>query len=769
MKIRIPDIKEQDPVNIHAAEKMGELHDELKNVGYGGLDLEILLVRIVFCLFADDTGIFEKNLFRDYIEKRTRTDGSDLGFHLAGIFEVLNTSVENRTKNIDEELNDFPYVNGGLFDERIRIASFNSEMRNLILESSILDWGLISPAVFGSLFQSAMDAEERRILGAHYTSEENILKVIKPLFLDGLWSEFEKIKNTKTRRIERLHTFHNKLASLKILDPACGCGNFLIITYRELRLLELELLKEKLKGQFFNDRGVQLEGLLFETEVKIDVDQFYGIEIDEFASQIAQVALWLMDHQMNMKVSEEFGEYFVRLPLRKQPHIIHGNALKIDWEDIINKNELDFILGNPPFVGTAYMSKEQKNDLKPIIKPLKTKALDFVSGWFIKAANYVGGTKIKVGLVATNSIVQGLQALAVWKYIINNRGLEILFAHQTFQWTSEAKGKANVFCVIVGFGHSTLKTKRKLYSYQNVKGKPLLTVCKNINQYLLDAPTDFIEQRSKPIHNEEPMLIGTSPLDYGNYVFNLKEKEEFVLKEPLSEKYFKPYIGGKELINGHKRYILYLKDISPAELKKMPLVMERVNKVKEKRLLSNRKATYDLGYYPTKLAEDRYIESELLVIPKVSSGNRKYIPIGYFDRSTVCSDKTFQVPNASHYLFGVLSSNMHMAWMNVVGGRLKGDYSYSNTLVYNNFVFPEPSQRQKEEIERRAKKILDVRNKYTDSALADLYDPVAMPPDLMKAHNELDKAVEKAYTNKKFGSDDERVTYLFKLYGEYSK
>lgn len=391
------EIKEQDPVNIHAAEKMGVLHDKIKETGYTGHSLEVYLVRLLFCLFADDTGIFEKNLFRDYIEHETKEDGSDLAFHMTGIFTVLNTPIEKRLKNIDEDLNKFPYVNGGLFAENLPLASFDSEMRNLLLDCAVLDWGKISPAVFGSLFQSVMNPEQRRELGAHYTSEENILKVVKPLFLDDLWAELEKIQNMKTRKGERLEQFHNKLASLKFLDPACGCGNFLIVSYRELRLLELEILKEKLKGKFVQD-AYQMEGLLFETEVRVNVDQFYGIEIDEFAAQIARVALWLIDHQMNMKVSNEFGEYFVRLPLRKQPHIVCGNALRLDWEGVVPRKELDYILGNPPFVGARLMSKEQKHDIQEVAKGIKSVgSLDFVAGWFIKVADYIRFTKIKAG------------------------------------------------------------------------------------------------------------------------------------------------------------------------------------------------------------------------------------------------------------------------------------------------------------------------------------------------------------------------------------
>ena len=753
------EIKEQDPVNIHAAEKMGELHDKLKEIGYANHDLEVFLVRLLFCLFADDTGIFEKNLFRDYIEEETHEDGHDLGFYLAGLFEVLNTPVENRAKNMNETLNKFPYVNGSLFTERLAIASFDSEMRELLLDSAALDWGRISPAVFGSLFQSVMNVEQRRTLGAHYTSEENILKVIKPLFLDDLWNEFEKIKNTKSRREEKLNEFHEKLASLRFLDPACGCGNFLIISYREIRLLELEVIRELLRGQMT---------LNIDLWVKVDVDQFYGIEIDEFASQIAQVALWLIDHQMNMRVSNEFGEYFVRLPLRKKPHIVYGNALHIDWGDVVSKDELNYILGNPPFVGNSMLTSSQKDDLMHTTKNLpKTGHLDFVAGWYIKAAEYIRFTTIKVGLVSTNSVCQGEQALIIWKYLMFQQDVEIHFAHQTFQWNNEAKGKAAVYCVIVGFS-SMRGLQKTLFSYPNIKGEPTSKTVEMINQYLLEAPTIFIDTRRTPISDTPPMIYGTKPTDGGHLIFTEEEKEKFIEKEPLSEKYFRPWVGAHELVNGYQRYCLYLASCPPTELRKMPYVRECVEAVKKMRLESKAPSTQKWADFPTRFKQDNATETDILIIPRVTSENRKYIPIGYYEYPTVCSDSAFQIINADDYLFGILNSSMHMAWMKTVCGRLKGDFRYSNTLVYNNFIFPEATEKQRSDIEKKAQKILDVRRKYHDSTLADLYDPLATPPDLLKAHQDLDKAVEKAY-GKTFKTDEERVEFLFELYQEKRK
>ncbi|MCA1010377.1 class I SAM-dependent DNA methyltransferase [Halobacillus halophilus] len=750
------EIKEQDPVNIEAAEQMGELHDKLKTIGYDGHNLEVFLVRLLFCLFADDTGIFEKNIFKDYIDQETREDGSDLGLHLAGIFETLNTPVKNRTKNLDVTLNNFPYVNGKLFEDRLPPATFDAEMRELLLESSALNWGQISPAVFGSLFQSVMDAGQRRELGAHYTSEENILKVIKPLFMDELWEEFNKIKNLKTNRRKRLEAFHNKIGDLKFLDPACGCGNFLIIAYREIRLLEVEIVREFLRGEFILD---------IDHWVRVDVDQFYGIEIDDFASQIAQVALWLMDHQMNMKISNEFGEYFVRLPLTKRPNIVHGNALKLDWEEVVSSNKLNYILGNPPFVGNSMLSPEQKADLKDVTKVLKKSGhLDFVAAWYLKAAKYIRFTSIQVGLVSTNSIVQGEQALNIWKYLMYQMDIEIHFAHQTFQWNSEAKKKAAVYCVIIGF--SSIKgLPKKLFTYADIKGEPTAVSVKEINHYLLNAATVFIESRKKPISSTPPMIYGTKPTDGGFLIFNEDEMEEFIKNEPLSEKYFRPWVGAHELVNGYQRYCLYLPNCPPAELRKMPLVRERVESVRKMRLDSDAPSTQKWAEYPARFKQDNAVDSDILIIPRVTSENRKFVPIGYFEYPTVCSDSAFQVLDADEYLFGILNSSMHMAWLRTVAGRLKGDYRYSNTLVYNNFVFPEPTEKLRHTIEKKALEIIDIRASYPDSSLADLYDLVATPPELLRAHRELDKAVEKAY-GKTFKSDEDRVDFLFKKYNE---
>src|SRR5699024_9109115 len=530
------------------------------------------------------------------------------------------------------------------------------------------------------------------------------------------------------------------------------------------RELELALLKEKLKGKFFHeDTHAQMEGLLFDVEVRVDVDQFYGIEIDEFATQIAQVALWLIDHQMNMKISNTFGLYFKRLPLKKQPNIVLGNALHLDWEKVVSKNELSYILGNPPFVGSRMMNINQKSDIKNVAAEIKSKGiLDFVCGWFIKAADYIRFTNIKTSFVSTNSIVQGEQAITLWKYLIYNKNMVINFAHQTFQWNNEAKGKAKVYCVIIGFSNQK-KLEKILFSYPDIKGKPTSKVVKNINHYLLNAPTIFIEKRTHPISRVPSMIYGSMPRDGGNFLFTEEERDNFVMKEPLSQKYFRPWIGSQELVRGFRRYCLYLANCSPSELRRMPYVLEQVQKVKEMRLNSKAASTTKWADFPTRLVQDQVCDSDILIYSRGKPEHYTIIRIGYFGIETIASYQTFRVINADKYLFVILNSAMHMAWTKTVCGRLQSRYRYSNTLVYNNFIFPEPTDKHRRDIEKAARSILKIRENYPNSTMADLYDPLVTPPDLLKAHNELDRAVDKAY-GKTFKSDDDRVSFLFEAY-----
>ena len=627
------EFKEEDPVNIKAAEMMGKLHDLLKESGYEGHELEVFLVRLLFCLFSDDTGIFQRDSFRNLIETKTAEDGSNLGSFIETFFEVLNTPMEKRNKLLDEQIAAFPYINGKLFEERLHTAYFNSEMRTMLLKVSELNWGLISPAIFGSMFQSIMNPEERRNLGAHYTSEKNILKLIKPLFLDELWFEFEKTKGN----IKKLEIFHKKLSELKFLDPACGSGNFLIITYREIRILELEVIKILLK----NERLLDIEHFLL-----CDVDQFYGIEYEEFPAKIAEVALWLMDHQMNVKVSEAFGLYFARLPLRKSAKIIHGNALRLSWEDIVEKDHLNYILGNPPFIGSKWMNENQREDIKLVAPRIEQNGLlDYVAGWYLKTAEYIQNTSITVALVSTNSISQGEQVVLLWPILIEQYNIQIFFAHQTFQWSNEAKGVAKVYCVIIGFSSQNIE-KKKIYSYETLRGEPHEVVVKNIHPYLIDSEPFFIEKRKNTISDVPPFIIGSKPLDGGWLCLSEDEYKELSISEPQANTFIRPLIGSKEFLYKLKRYCLWLVDASPKQLREMPIVKKRIENVKNDRL-NGGQSKRACANRPHLFGDNRQPTEDYLVIPKLSSVNREYIPIGYFDANTIVTDLVSVVPGAS--------------------------------------------------------------------------------------------------------------------------
>jgi type I restriction-modification system DNA methylase subunit len=795
--------KEQDPANIKAAEKMGKIHDRLKEIGYDGHPLEVYLVRLLFCLFAEDTTIFEKQIFQDYIEQRTNIDGSDLAPRLQELFQVLNTPIERRFKNIDEQLAVFPYVNGKLFEEILPVASFDSNMRQALLECCFIDWSKISPAIFGSMFQSVMNPQERRNLGAHYTSETNILKLIKPLFLDDLWKEFESIKDNKNK----LSEFHKRISTLKFLDPACGCGNFLVITYRELRLLELEILRSTYK---YGQQVFNISDILW-----LDVDMMYGIEYEEFPARIAEVAMWLMDHQMNMIVNNEFGKYEVRIPLNKAANIINGNALQIDWKSLIKtefieitannttvilneptpdyninirtnnltiiderfstlesiqlKSTFDYILGNPPFVGKSNQSTEQKVDMEKIFAGYKgTGVLDYVTAWYLKAAQLIQNTHTKVAFVSTNSISQGEQVGILWNILFNQYKIKIHFAHRTFSWSNEAKGNAAVHVVIIGFANYDTSNK-SVFEYENIKGEPHEIKVKNISPYLLEGRDIWINKIRKPICNVPEMNYGSMPNDGGNLLMNQREKDELIAGCPEARKYIRKFIMGDELINNIPRFCLWLEDIAPEELRKMSLIKARVDAVKNLRLSSNRQATKELGLYPARFGEIRQPKSKYIALPRVSSENRKYIPIAILDSEIIAGDKVYTIENASLFHFGILTSKMHMDWMRLTAGRLESRYSYSNTITYNNYPWPEnPTEKQINAIETAAQKVLDIRLEFPKSSFADLYDPLTMPPALVKAHNELDKAVDLAYRPQSFVSEANRMEFLFALYEKYT-
>jgi type I restriction-modification system DNA methylase subunit len=749
--------KEQDPANIKAAELMGKLHDRLEEIGYEGHPLEVYLVRILFCLFAEDTTIFDKQQFQDFIENRTSEDGSDLASKIQELFQVLNTPKEKRFKNLDEQLNDFPYVNGKLFEEVLPSASFDTKMRLALLDCCYIDWSKISPAIFGSMFQSVMNPKERRNLGAHYTSETNILKLIKPLFLDELWTEFDSIKGNKNK----LPEFHKKISELKFLDPACGCGNFLVITYRELRLLELEILRATYKSG---------QGVLDIREIIwLDVDMMAGIEYEEFPARIAEVAMWLMDHQMNMMISNEFGQYFARLPLKKSAKIVHGNALQIDWEEVISKDKLSYIIGNPPFIGKNFQSDEQKRDLALVYDNAKGIGnIDYVTAWYVKASKFIQSTKIKVAFVSTNSITQGEQVGLLWPMLFSKYKIKIHFAHRTFKWSNEAKGNAGVHVVIIGFANFDINEK-KLFEYEKYEGEAHELKVKNINAYLVEAKDITLIGRTYPICNVGSMINGSKVVDGGNLLLTEDEKKELIKKEPNAEKFIKEFIGSDEYINNFKRYCLWLKDIQPSELRELKLVKERVEKVKTFRLQSTKEATRKTANTPTLFAELRQPLSDYLLIPRVSSENRMYVPIGYLKPSTIISDRATALPNASLYTFGVITSIMHMSWMRFTCGRLESRFNYSNSIVFNNYPWPEnPSEKQIKTIEEKAQNVLDVRTSFSTSSLADLYNPLTMPPALVKAHNELDKAVDAAYSKQTFTSEAKRMEFLFELYEKYT-
>ncbi|WP_374350086.1 DNA methyltransferase, partial [Thermomonas sp.] len=769
--------KEEDPVNVQAAERMGRLHDALKAAGYDGHALELLLVRLLFCLFADDTGIFPRQSFHELIAQRTSEDGADLGLWVGRIFQVLNTPPEKRQTTLDEQLAELPYVNGRLFEEVLPLADFNAQMRGLLLDASTLDWSRISPAIFGSMFQSVMDAKARRNLGAHYTSEKNILKLIGPLFLDGLKAELDKAGYDE----KKLAQLHRKLATLTFLDPACGCGNFLVIAYRELRALELEVLTR----QFATQQSVLAH---VQDHVLVDVDQFHGIEIEEFPAQIAQVAMWLMDHQMNLRVSEQFGENVVRLPLKKSATIVHGNALRIDWNTVVPAEKLNYILGNPPFIGSKLMTAGQREDLLAVAGGLKgAGVLDFVSAWYLKAADYIrqadalarhsresgnrssleesaGG--IRIAFVSTNSICQGEQVGVLWGEMLR-RGCRIFFAHRTFRWNNEARGVAAVHCVIVGFALGEVAPKQ-LFDYEDIAGEPHRLLADNINPYLVDAADVLLPNRSKPICNVPEIGIGNKPIDGGNYLFTTDERDAFIAKEPASGKWFRRWLGSDEFINGWERWCLWLGDCPPAELRAMLECLKRVEAVKQLRLASKSAPTRKLAATPTRFHVENIPIDNYLVIPEVSSERRTLIPIGFISPETLCSNLVKIVPHATLYDFGIVISAMHMAWTRAVCGRLESRYRYSAGIVYNNFPWPEPTPPQpspasrggsesdkpraaiaasdsRMAVQAAAQAVLDARAQFEGATLADLYDPLTMPPALVKAHAALDKAVDAAY------------------------
>ena len=765
--------------------------------------LNILCVRIVFCLYAEDAGVFRHDQFHDFL---STYEAKDLRRALRDLFEVLNTPPEKRSKYLQDDLKAFPYTNGGLFEEEIEIPQFTETLKQTVLQNASLDfdWSEISPTIFGAVFESTLNPETRRSGGMHYTSIENIHKVIDPLFLNDLRRELDEILEEKVerQRQKKLDAYQDRLASLTFLDPACGSGNFLTETYLSLRRLENEAIRERHHGQSF---------LGFEemNPIKVSIQQFYGIEINDFAVSVATTALWISEAQMLRETEKIIKRDIKFLPLKSYHNIREGNALRMDWDVIEIPSDIptihaknvhlivepepmlasepveydevnvvahhfdgdakpqvqryqvhyDYIIGNPPFVGYAFQTKEQKDDLKVLMRGFGSN-IDYVAGWYYKASELIRNTYTKCALVSTNSITQGEQVNAIWKPMTERFGIQFNFAYRTFRWDSEASLKAHVHCVIIGF--SACQTAQEKIIYDNDK----IIKASNINGYLLDAPNVYIEKNSKPLCDVPIMIRGSSPIDDGHLLLTIEEKEDYIVKEPQGMKFLRPFMMGKDFINRKPRWCFWLVSATPAELKACPILMKRIESIRDFRMKSSKTATVQSAATPTLFGEMRPCDSDYIAIPKVTSENRRYIPIDYLKAEVIAGDKLFQMPNASLYHFGVLMSNVHMAWMRAVCGRLKSDYSYSNTIVYNNFPWPKPTAEQKAKIEQTAQAILDARALYPDSSLADLYDELAMPVELRKAHQDNDRAVMQAYgfPVKSSFTESMCVAELFKMY-----
>lgn len=776
------EIIEENPINRQATEMVAKLHQAFINDGVDADELALFLTRLIFCFFADDTGIFgQNNLLHGLLKNHANPDGSNLNQVFSTLFDTLNT--ENRSSRLPQRYADFAYINGDLFADTINIPYFDENLYNLVVDCNDLDWSEISPAIFGSMFQSVLDIDttdnsddKRREFGAHYTSEKNILKVINSLFLQDLRDEFAKCAKDKPRAIR----LYEKLPTLKFFDPACGCGNFLIIAYRELRLLENQLI-----AQIYGDE----RGLLdISSMCKVTVDQFYGIEIEPHAAHIARVAMWITDHQLNQATADLFGTTRPTTPIVYSPHITEGNALQVDWEGVLAANECDFVMGNPPFIGYAYQSKEQKADMAHVASDIKKyKSLDYVAGWYIKAMHYMQSvTKpnhhLETAFVSTNSIVQGEHVANLWQYLLENCDGYINFAHHTFKWTNEGKGVAAVHCVIVGYSTHERKVKT-IFSYDDIAGEPTANKAKLINGYLVDAALIFLNRSKNQVSKELEISRGNQPTDGGNLLLSDEEYKELIKSEPLAKKYAKRYMMGYEFLNDVTKWCLWFDDCDVIQLnkdlEKMPLVQQRIEKVRSTRLKSSKAATVKKADTPHLFDERRYVDEPYIGLPRVSSENRRYIPIGFLN-GEVAGDKLYIMLGGKPYHFGILSSSMHNAFMRLAAGRMKSDYSYSNTIVYNNFPYPfmaedddSKATKARDDIAKAAQTVLDARKLYQDGSedaptLAKLYNTYMIDPypELTKAHTALDKAVDKAYGYKGKGDDASRVEFLLKQIAE---
>ena len=766
-------LSEEMKISMQAGEIVGRLYDafykQYKDPAneHSQQSLNALCVRLVFCLYAEDSGLFGTHgMFHDYLASYPT---KHMRKALIDLFRVLDQPEDERDPYLDEDLAAFPYVNGGLFsDENIEIPHFTDEIRSLLLKnaSEDFDWSSISPTIFGAVFESTLNPETRRSGGMHYTSIENIHKVIDPLFLDDLRAELAEIEDitvVRTRK-SRLEKFQDKLASLTFLDPACGSGNFLTETYLSLRRLENEVIRQRIAADRNEVAGQIMLDFGGTYSIKVSIGQFYGIEINDFAVTVAKTALWISEEQMDRETQEIIHSRIDFLPLRSYANIVQGNALRINWANVVAPENLNYLMGNPPFSGARWMSKTQKDDIQYIFDGVKNAGnLDYVTAWYKKAADYIKKTSIRVAYVSTNTITQGEQPAIFFKDIMD-AGINIDFAYRTFIWDSEASVKAHVHCVIVGFSWGESNKSKIIYEADGSS-----KIANNINAYLIDADNIFISGRSHPICVVPEIGIGNKPIDGGFYLFEKEEMEAFIMQEPASEKYFHPWYGAKEFINNRPRYCLYLGDCPPNELKKMPQCMRRVESVRDYRLHSTSPGTRKIAETPTRFHVSNFPNGNYIVIPQVSSERRRYIPIGYMDESVLCSDKVRIMPKGELYHFGVLESNVHMAWMRAICGRLKSDYSYTVNHVYNNFPWPSSTQEQKAKIEQTAQGILDARALYPDSSLADLYDPLTMPPELRKAHDRNNVAVMKAYGFPTSMSEADCVAALMKMYQELTE
>ena len=743
----------EDPANVKAVELLGNLHDRLEDAGYAGHDLQRFMVRLLFCLFADDTGIFEPDTFKLFIQNRTQPDGSDLGSQLARLFGVLNTPPDKRQKTLDEDLATLPYVNGELYAESLGFPEFNAPMRVALRSCCDFKWERISPAIFGSLFQAVMQPRQRRQIGAHYTSERDILKLIRSLFLDDLRGQFDSIKTDK----KKLAAFHRKLGQLRFLDPACGCGNFLVVSYRELRRLEMDVLQARF-GEALSEGDIRAES-------RLDVSQFYGIEIEEWPVRIAEVAMWLMDHQMNAELFARFSQVKATVPLTKSPHIRQANALRLDWNDVLPASECSYVLGNPPFVGKKARNDEQVADMELMFDRLRgAGALDYVCCWYLKAANYLASNEqVKAAFVSTNSISQGEQPGVLWP-VLTARGIKINFAHRTFAWESEARGRAHVHVVIIGFKRGNCVNKR-IHDYETASNGPTVATVRSISPYLVEGGDTVLSNRERPLCNVPEMQFGSMPNDDGNLLLTEQEKRTIVAADRRVAKYVRPLLTAKEYLHGVPRWCLWLVNAAPQDMTNIPELRARVRRIRAYREQSGRPTTRELAKYPSVFGEIRQPRSNYVLIPRHSSENRRYIPMSFFPSRNIVGDSCLFVPNATSYHFGVLSSAMHMAWLRQVCGRLESRYRYSNKLVYNNYPWPqELTDKHRARVEKCAQAVLDARAKHPDATLADVYDPLAMPANLTKAHADLDRAVDACYRRQPFTSERQRVEYLFALY-----